>query len=107
MTLKLQPTPTFWHAVPITIPGASQPALVDFEFKHQTKEKLADFVLRLHADDGRPDETILGEVISNWKGVDAEFSPSALRDLLSNYPASALEILRGYLAGLTESRRKN
>lgn len=106
MALKLQPSPTFWHPVHITVPGADKPALVDFEFKHKNKEQLAVFVESLHQDE-RPDDAVLSDVIQAWKGVDAEYSQSALRDLLSNYPASGLEILRGYLAALTEARRKN
>lgn len=106
MALKLQPNPTFWHPVHITVPGQEKPAIVDFEFVHKTKEEVAKFVDMLNKED-KPDEAILGELMKDWKGVDAEYSPSALRDLLSNYPASGLEILRGYLAALTESRRKN
>lgn len=106
MALKLNPTPTFWHPVNITVPGQPKPALVDFEFVHKTREQVSTFVESLQNPD-RPDDAVLGEVINNWKGVDAEYSPSGLRDLLSNYPASGLEILRGYLAALTESRKKN
>lgn len=106
MTLKLQPNPTFWHPVHITVPGAAKPALVDFEFVHKTKDELKTFVESMPNEE-RPDDAVLGDVIKDWKGIDTEFSPSALRDLLSNYPASGLEILRGYLSGLTEARRKN
>lgn len=103
--LKLQPNPTFRASVGITVPGESKPALVDIEFRHQPKEKLVEFTKRLA--DGRSDVEILEEILVGWKGVDAEYSPSALRDLLSNYPASGLEILKAYLAELSESRRKN
>lgn len=106
MTLKLQPNPTFWHPVHISVPGAEKPAVVDFEFKHQTKEKLAAFVEANQKED-RNDAAILVDVINNWKGVDAEYSESALRDLLSNYPASGLEIYKGYISALMEGRRKN
>ena len=106
MALKLQPNPTFWHPVNITVPGQEKPAVVDFEFVHKTKEQVASFIKAIE-DDDRPDEAVLGDIIKSWKGVDAEYSPSALRDLLSNYATSGLEILRGYLAALTESRRKN
>lgn len=106
MALKLNPAPTFWHPVHITVPGQEKGALVDFEFVHKTKEQVADFVKGLQKDD-LADDVLLGDLIKNWKGVDAEYSPSALRDLLSNYPAAGLEILRGYLGALTESRRKN
>lgn len=104
--LKLQPNPTFWTTVPITVPGSERPAPMDFEFRHKTKEKIEDFLKNMQAGE-QPDDAILSEVIANWKGADAEYSPSSLRDLLSNYPASGLEILRGYLSALTESRRKN
>jgi hypothetical protein len=108
MALKLQPNPTFWHPVHITVPGAEKPALVDFEFVHMNKERLAEFVKGLaKGDEERPDDAVLADIIKNWKGVDTDYSPSALRDLLSNYPASGLEILRGYLSGLSEARKKN
>jgi hypothetical protein len=106
MALKLQPNPTFWTPVQLSVAGTEKPAIVDFEFIHQTKEQLAEFVKMLQEGD-RADDGILGDVIKNWRGIDAEYSPSALRDLLSNYPASGLEILKAYLAALTESRRKN
>lgn len=106
MALKLQPNPTFWTPVQLSIAGADKPALVDFEFVHKTKEQIAEFLKSLEKGD-LGDDAILGDVIKNWKGVDAEYSQSALRDLMSNYPASGLEILRAYLAALTESRRKN
>jgi len=106
MALKLNPAPTFWHPVNITVPGQPKPAVVDFEFNHKTKEQLQVFVEAL-PDDQRPDDQQLAELIHDWKGVDGEYTPSALRDLLSNYPASGLEILKGYLGALTESRKKN
>jgi hypothetical protein len=106
MALKLQPNPTFWTPVPISVPGSEKPAIVDIEFVHKTKEQIKDFYEALQKED-RSDEAILGDIIKTWKGIDAEYSPSALRDLLSNYPASGLEILKAYGAALTESRRKN
>lgn len=105
MTLKLQPDPTFWSAVKITVPGEVKPLVVDFLFVWKSKSQLLDFRQRLT--DGRADEVVLGEVIQDWKGIDTPYSESALRDLLENYSASALEILQGYLEALTESRRKN
>ena len=103
--LKLKPNPTFWHTVRITVPESDKPLPVDFEFKHKTKEQLEEFVSRFK--DGRSDNVILEEVINGWKGIDEDYSASALRDLCSNYPPSGLEILNGYLAALTESRAKN
>ena len=106
MALKLQPSPTFWTPVHLTVAGAEKPAVVDFEFVHKTKEQLAEFVKSLEKSD-QGDDAILGDVIRSWRGVDADYSASSLRDLMSNYPASGLEILRAYLAALSESRRKN
>jgi hypothetical protein len=102
--LKLQPNPTFKCPVHISMPGSDKPAVVDFWFKHKNRDQLAAFIKSF---EDRPDEAILHEVIEKWEGVDAEYSESALRDLVSNYPASALEILRAYVAALSESRRKN
>jgi hypothetical protein len=104
MALKLQPNPTFKTPVKISVPGQEKPAVIDITFKHKNKEALAKFVKSF---EDRPDEAILAEVIEEWEGVDEKFSESALRDLLSNYPASALEILRAYVAALSESRQKN
>jgi hypothetical protein len=105
MALKLQPNPTFKTPVQISVPGSEKPAIVDFVFKHKTKEKLAEFIKSFKEDE--PDEAYLSEIIEGWDGVDADYSVSALRGLISNYPASALEILRAYVAALSESRRKN
>jgi hypothetical protein len=107
MALKIKPNPTFWFAVHITDPASAKPAVVDFEFVHKTKEELAAWMKGMQDSSQWSDDAFLAEVVKDWKGVDAEYSPSALRDLLSNYPASGLEIFRGYCAALTESRKKN
>jgi hypothetical protein len=103
--LKLQPNPTFKWPVKLTLPGESKPSTVVFEFRHKTKEGIETFRKELI---NRTDEAILGEIVVTWhEGIEAEYSEVALGQLISNYPAAAMEILDAYLVAMLESRRKN
>lgn len=108
--IKLIPDPTFEHLVRLTVPGQPDPVEVPMTFRHMTVVKMAEW-LKAQAD--RPVADALGEIITSWRGVMGEdgqvvaFSVSALASLLENYPAAALEIVRAWQVGLTESRVKN
>ncbi len=107
MALKLQPDPTFWSAVEITVPGAEKPARIDLEFVYKNKDEMKRFLEGLRRNPDREDDEILGEIIRNWRHVEEEYSPAALRTLLTNYLAAGREILDAYTTAHTASRQKN
>jgi len=107
---KLNPKPTFVAAVPLSVPGLSEPLEVSFTFRHQNKAALAKWIGETSTQDGA--ET-LHKVVAGWAGVQGDdgaevpYSLTALTDLLDNYPAAQGEIFRAYLKELTEAKRKN
>ena len=66
-----------------------------------------------HANDA-DDLRIVLDIVAGWPevpqtpdGLPVAFTDAALRQLVTNYPASAREIVRQYLKALTESRLGN
>ncbi len=98
---KLQPNPTFWAKVPLTVPGESKPQMVDIEFNYFPEEE------RVKLFEERTALDVAIEVVCGWKGVDAEFNPENLRALYKNYARAVLDVLETYNRELLESRRKN
>lgn len=92
---KLQPKPTFWAKVPISIAGSAKTVLLDIEFNHLNRDSLREYLNSL---DGREDVDSIGDIVAGWKGVDEEFSMSTLEKLLSNYPGSAMSLVRVFAA---------
>ena len=101
---KLQPKPTFWAKVPVSIPGESKPANIEVEFKHLGRESLKTFFETL---DGKTDGEALSEIVCNWRGIDAEFSRDSFDELLSNYPSTAISLFTTYRQEVMEAKAKN
>lgn len=121
---KLNPDPTFSAFVRLTVPGNAIPARISVTFRHKTAEGVDEWY-RGNVDNKASDA--LHEVIAGWGepaqnddgeeepgiapiGADGEKLPytrEALVTVLANYPASASELVRGYLLALKESRVKN
>lgn len=112
MAIKLNPAPTFWRDIQLTVPGQAEPAVVPMELAYKTAEQFSEF---WKANESKPVAEVLRAVVRNWDGqavladdgTPTPFSDQALAKLLSNYQASASEIWRQYQLGLTESRAKN
>lgn len=112
MAIKLNPAPTFWRDIQLTVPGQAEPAIVPMEFAYKTGDQFTEF---WKANESKPVAEVLRAVVRNWDGKavladDGEptpFSAQALAALLGNYQASASEIWRQYQLALTESRAKN
>lgn len=104
MSFKLQPKPTFWAKVSISVPGQDKPAVIDVEFRHKTKGELRDFFDAIPV---RDDLDMITEIVCGWRGVDTEFSVDALGELIDNYPQSALGIITAYQSAIFEAKRKN
>lgn len=101
---KINPAPSFWASVPLTVPGQAKQETIEIEFKHLSKPALKGYFEGL---EGKNDSTALGEIVLNWKGVDAEFSRDNLNSLLENYPTAAVEFFNAFRSELMEARRKN
>lgn len=103
----LQPKPTFKASVTIPIPGGDE-AKLKFVFKHKGRKALKEFFNSLgEGDNAKSDQEALLELVEDWEGVDAKFSPENLDKLLDNYPGSSHAIFSAYNKGLLEGREKN
>ena len=111
MSIRIVPSPTFSARVPFTVPGESEPAWIDFEFRHKAPEALRAWL------ESRGDRSVseaLSDVVVRWKGgvIDEDgsevvYSPAALSVFLSSHAPRAQELARAYIAEITESRLKN
>lgn len=101
---KIQPKPTFWSKVQISIPGQPTPAQIDAEYKHLTRDELREFFEHL---EGKKDADALGEIVVGWKGVDVDFDAGALEELLNNYPSAALAFFEAFRREALEAKAKN
>lgn len=106
---KLTPDATFKAPVPLSRPGLEKPLMVPFEFRHKTRDELADWMARAP---GRSDPDVLDEVIVGWGVVDATgqpvpYSHTTLVTLLGNFSTAKGEIFSAYLAELTKAKAKN
>ncbi|MBP6772717.1 MAG: hypothetical protein KA154_06920 [Gemmatimonadaceae bacterium] len=101
---RIEPSPLFWTAVRLTVPGEPAPAQVELQFAHKSVSDLREWVDRVRESN---DRSTVAEVVRDWRGFDAEFSPDVLARMLQNYPAAGLEIFDQYVTALTESRAKN
>lgn len=103
---KLDPDPSFWATVRITVPGVPEPVAIEMEFAHKSVDDLRTWMDEIK-DRAANDGTTIRQIVRGWRGVDADFSEDAIVKLVKNYPASAVEIVEQYLRALTESRAKN
>lgn len=100
--LKLKANPTFKAKVGIPIPGG-EPVDVEFEFKHRTKEELAEFI---KASASIPDDESILQVCVGW-GLDDAFTPENVRIFTENYHRASRAVAVKYLAELTQVRLGN
>ena len=101
---KLQPNPTHFVRVALTVVGESAPGAIELEFKHLGLKARQAFFKGL---EGKTDAEALAEVIVGWKGVDAAFSPENLQALLDHYPLASVEIFNAWREQALEARVKN
>jgi hypothetical protein len=102
--LKLNPDPEFTAPVNITVPGRDKPETITLTFKYRGKKELNDFWA---GNKGREDADILMDIVTGWKGIDAEFNKENVVVFLNNYPAFAGELALAYSKYCLESRVKN
>lgn len=103
MAFKLKPNPTFKAKVNIHVPGEQKPGVIEFVFKHKTKDQLAEF----EKAKGRTDVEVVMDIAAGWDLSDEEFSPETLGQLFQNYVTAPADIVNAYSAALYGARLGN
>lgn len=104
MQLKLIPNPKFWSTVQISLPGQAKTVPLQVEFKHKSRDELQKYFEGLK---DKTDTDGLAEVVTDWKGVDAEYSEENLAVFLNNYPSASRSLYEAYRQELMEAKAKN
>lgn len=98
--LSLKANPTFTASVSIPVAGG-EPALVEFTFKHRTRDQLQAWLL-----EQKPDAVAILDMAVGWDLAEPLDLESATV-LVQNYFGSASAVLDAYLEELTQAKRKN
>lgn len=98
---KLQPNPTFRAKVEIPVHGGKAVA-VEFEFKHRTRDQVAEFF----KDTQRSDVDTILEVLAGWE-LDDQFCRDSVELLVQNYAGAAPAIVARYIEELIQARKGN
>ena len=101
---SLDPAPTFWADVPLSIPGRKEPHVIEVEFPHKDAEEL-DAWIKSNKD--RDNLDVIASIVKNWRGVDVPLTREALAKLLNNFPASGTDIYIAYMREERASKAKN
>jgi hypothetical protein len=104
---KLDPSPTFFATVPISVPGSAPSLPLRLDFRHMSSSALDKWL-----DDvaGRSNAEVVADMVASVDASakapdqsDAEF----LAALCEAYPAAKRDIFNVFIRELTESRLKN
>lgn len=103
--LKRKINPTFPGKVKIpTFDGENSFEEITVTFKYRDRDALLEFQKSLS---GRKDVDILMDVISDWSGVEDDFSKETLEEYLKLYHGMTAAIYSAYMDALTKERVKN
>ncbi|WP_443113315.1 phage tail assembly chaperone [Herbaspirillum seropedicae] len=102
--LKLNPNPTFLLPVAVPVPGEAAPTEIKLVVKYRNLDELQVFATELSE---KPLDQAINEIVTDWEGVDEDFSADALAKLLKNYPSVNSVILEAYFLESHKARRKN
>lgn len=100
--IKLEADPTFKAQVGIPVPGAT-PALVEFTFKHRTKDAVLKWLGEMRE---AGDVDTVKSVASAWD-LDDAFTDENIGKLCNNYAGAGGAIVTAYLDELRGARTKN
>ena len=98
--LSLKANPTFTASVSIPVAGG-EPALVEFTFRHRTRDELQAWLKS-----EKTDAVAITDMAIGWDLAEPLNLESA-EVLVQNYFGSARAVLDAYLEELTAARRKN
>lgn len=108
---KIIANPTFQSTVRLSVPGSDAGSPLRLTWRHKTARDLDAWLRR--AREFESEAAMLAEVIEDWTGVfgpddkPLPFSPTALAQLLDQYPAAGKELLLHYNHQLADARAKN
>lgn len=103
MTFKLQPDPTFWATVDLSVPGEEQRKPVRFEFAHCSRQRWLEVT-----EEGKATvRAVVLKITRNWAIEGEQFTAEKLESMLDNYLPAAVEMYEKYVQEAQESKRKN
>lgn len=98
--------PTFTAEVHISRPGKSKAETIEVEFHHHTTDQLK--ALGEEMQEGKvTDLDALTRIIVRWKGVDKDYSPEVLAQVLQKFPSASSAFWNGFRKELVEAKAKN
>lgn len=100
--IKLEADPTFKAKVGIPVPG-SDPALVEFTFKHRTRDAVMKWLAESQESS---DVQSVQDVATAWE-LDDAFNAENIDRLCQNYAGAGFAIVSAYLEELRGARTKN
>jgi len=98
----LSAQPTFKAKVALPVAG-SEPAMVEFTFKHRNKDEFQDWVKELGEKD---DVDLILEVASAWELAEP-FDRDSLETLTQDHMGSARAVLEKYISEQTNAKLGN
>jgi hypothetical protein len=101
---KIEPSPTFWTTASILVAGSKKPAEIEVEFRYLNKEARKVFFDSLPS---KTNQEALGEIMADWRGVDASFSIENLGRVLDNYTTAADAFYEAFGREVYGVREKN
>lgn len=100
---RLEPNPTFWAPVEIHVPGQGK-GRIEVEYRYPDASARKAWVDSLP---GRTNHEALSDIVTNWREIDAPFSPENLQRLLDHYATAATALFEAYFAELAGAAEKN
>lgn len=101
---KLEPNPTFWAVVGITVPGDAVAGKLEVEFRHLGVSEWEAYRAKTAE---QPLREVATGLIVGWRNVDVPYSAEALARLLDRWPRAAVDLFEAYGRELFEARQKN
>ena len=101
--LSLTASPTFKANVNIPVPG-SKPAVVEFTFKHRTKDQFKELMDEFR--DGMKDEDAIMAIASGWD-LEEPFDAEHVAQMVQMYMGSPEAIIAKYVEEQTKARLGN
>jgi len=101
---KLEPNPTFWAAVGITVPGQQKPESIEIEYRHMGSDEWLTY--RQSVSEKPLSDAVKGLVVG-WRGADVPYSDEAMDRLMKRWPRASVDLFEAYYRELFEARKKN
>lgn len=103
MSFKLKANPTFFAKVSIPQAGG-EPQVLEVEFRHMTAKQWEEWRTRLQT---MSIQDAVAQAVVGWRGVDVEFSPAALEQLMDEYIPAGPALLAAFGKELALGKQGN